>query len=63
MRHRAGGCRQQRRSGSFSIRAHSRLPHAKEQKMNETTVQLTFITLAIITQAIVLLQAACILLL
>lgn len=31
--------------------------------MNETTIQLTFITLAIITQAIVLLQAACILLL
>ena len=29
--------------------------------MNETTVQLTFITLAIITQAIVLFQAACIL--
>ena len=28
--------------------------------MNETTVQLTLITLAIITQAIVLLQAACI---
>ena len=31
--------------------------------MNETTVQLTLITLAIITQAIVLLQAARILLL
>ena len=31
--------------------------------MNETTVQLTLITLAIIMQAIVLLQAACILLL
>ena len=31
--------------------------------MNETTVQLTLITLAIITQAIVLLQAACTLLL
>ena len=31
--------------------------------MNETTVQITLITLAIITQAIVLLQAACILLL
>ena len=31
--------------------------------MNETTVQLTLITLTIITQAIVLLQAACILLL
>ena len=42
---------------------HSRLPHAEEQKMNETTVQITLITLAIITQAIVLLQAACILLL
>lgn len=31
--------------------------------MNETNVQLTLITLAIITQAIVLLQAACILML
>lgn len=31
--------------------------------MNETTVQLTLITLAVITQAIVLLQASCILLL
>nr|DAV79506.1 MAG TPA: hypothetical protein [Caudoviricetes sp.] len=31
--------------------------------MNETNVQLTLITLAIITQTIVLLQAACILLL
>ena len=31
--------------------------------MNETTVQLTLIALAIITQAIVLFQAACILLL
>ena len=30
--------------------------------MNETTVQLTLITLAIITQAIVLFQASCILL-
>ena len=29
--------------------------------MNETTVQLTLITLAIITQAIVLFQVACIL--
>ena len=42
---------------------HSRLPHAKGVEKMENTVQLTLIALAVFAQAIVLFQAACILLL